>query len=119
MPTLTHSSLLGLGPHLPGQNCVAALQRADQKFLEGEAKDNFTQRLSLGKLSTQAAIMIHNDAHAGRTVPLGSKAAARTVSETVPVAHRSAGLHVPDPDDPADDNEREILAELRPPVSFL
>jgi hypothetical protein len=64
------SSLLRLG-RTSRFHCVAALQRADADFLKGEVKDNFTQRLSLGKLSTQAAMMIHNDAHAGCTVPIG------------------------------------------------
>lgn len=116
-PTLTQfSSLLRLG-RTCRLHCVAALQRADQKFLEGEAKDNFTQRLSLGKLSTQAAIMIHNDAHAGRTVPLGIRGRGTALNRAGWPTEVQA-FYVPDPDDPADDNEREILAELRPPVSL-
>jgi len=116
-PTLTQfSSLLRLG-RTCRLHCVAALQRADQKFLEGEAKDNFTQRLSLGKLSTQAAIMIHNDAHAGRTVPLGIRGRGTALNRAGWPTEVQA-FYVPDPDDPADDNERTILGELRPPVSL-
>jgi S-DNA-T family DNA segregation ATPase FtsK/SpoIIIE len=116
-PTLTQfSSLLRLG-RTCRLHCVAALQRADQKFLEGEAKDNFTQRLSLGKLSTQAAIMIHNDAHAGRTVPLGIRGRGTALNRAGWPTEVQA-FYVPDPDDPADDNERDILAELRPPVAL-
>lgn len=116
-PTLTQfSSLLRLG-RTCRLHCVAALQRADQKFLEGEAKDNFTQRLSLGKLSTQAAIMIHNDAHAGRTVPLGIRGRGTALNRAGWPTEVQA-FYVPDPDDPADDTERTILAELRPPVSL-
>lgn len=116
-PTLTQfSSLLRLG-RTCRLHCVAALQRADQKFLEGEAKDNFTQRLSLGKLSTQAAIMIHNDAHAGRTVPLGIRGRGTALNKAGWPTEVQA-FYVPDPDDPADDNERDILAELRPPESL-
>ena len=113
-PTLTQfSSLLRLGRPCR-LHCVAALQRADQKFLEGEAKDNFTQRLSLGKLSTQAAIMIHNDAHAGRTVPLGIRGRGTALNRAGWPTEVQA-FYVPDPDDPADDTERKILDELRPP----
>lgn len=116
-PTLTQfSSLLRLG-RTCRLHCVAALQRADQKFLEGEAKDNFTQRLSLGKLSTQAAIMIHNDATAGRTVPLGIRGRGTALNRAGWPTEVQA-FYVPDPDDPADDNERDILAELRPPASL-
>lgn len=116
-PTLTQfSSLLRLG-RTCRLHCVAALQRADQKFLEGEAKDNFTQRLSLGKLSTQAAIMIHNDAHAGRTVPLGIRGRGTALNRAGWPTEVQA-FYVPDPDDPSDDTERKILEELRPPVSL-
>jgi S-DNA-T family DNA segregation ATPase FtsK/SpoIIIE len=116
-PTLTQfSSLLRLG-RTCRLHCVAALQRADQKFLEGEAKDNFTQRLSLGKLSTQAAIMIHNDAHAGRTVPLGIRGRGTALNRAGWPTEVQA-FYVPDPDDPADDTERTILEELRPPVAL-
>lgn len=117
-PTLEQfSSLLRLG-RTCRFHCVAALQRADQKFLEGEAKDNFTQRLSLGRLSTQAAIMIHNDAFAGRTVPLGIRGRGTALNRHgVPTEVQS--FYVPDPDSKGFGHaEQEILADLLPPVSL-
>lgn len=116
-PTLRQfSSLLRLG-RTSRFHCVAALQRADADFLKGEAKDNFTQRLSLGKLSTQAAMMIHNDANAGRTVPLGVRGRGTSLNSAGWPTEVQA-FYVPDPSDPADDDEQQILDELRPPASL-
>lgn len=116
-PTLRQfSSLLRLG-RTSRFHCVAALQRADADFLKGEAKDNFTQRLSLGKLSTQAAMMIHNDANAGRTVPIGVRGRGTALNGAGWPTEVQA-FYVPDPSDPADEDERQIVEELRPPVSL-
>lgn len=116
-PTLRQfSSLLRLG-RTSRFHCVAALQRADAEFLKGEAKDNFTQRLSLGKLSTQAAMMIHNDANAGRTVPLGVRGRGTTLNNAGWPTEVQA-FYVPDPADPSGDEERQIIEELKPPTSL-
>jgi S-DNA-T family DNA segregation ATPase FtsK/SpoIIIE len=116
-PTLRQfSSLLRLG-RTSRFHCVAALQRADADFLKGEAKDNFTQRLSLGKLSTQAAMMIHNDANAGRTVPIGIRGRGTALSRAGWPTEVQA-FYVPDPANPADDDERQIVKELRPPTAL-
>jgi hypothetical protein len=116
-PTLRQfSSLLRLG-RTSRFHCVAALQRADADFLKGEAKDNFTQRLSLGKLSTQAAMMIHNDAHAGRTVPIGVRGRGTALNH-VGWPTEVQAFYVPDPADPADDDERQIVEELRPAAAL-
>ncbi|WP_142277547.1 FtsK/SpoIIIE domain-containing protein, partial [Mycobacterium timonense] len=116
-PTLRQfSSLLRLG-RTSRFHCVAALQRADADFLKGEAKDNFTQRLSLGKLSTQAAMMIHNDANAGRTVPIGVRGRGTALNGAGWPTEVQA-FYVPDPSDPADEDERQIVEELRPPISL-
>lgn len=98
-------------------HCVAALQRADQKFLEGEAKDNFTMRFSLGKLSPVAAQMIHNDANAGRTIPIGIRGRG-TALNSAGIATEVQGFYVPDLDDPGSEEEQRIVDELRPPVSL-
>lgn len=115
-PTLAQfGSLLRLG-RTCRLHCVAALQRADQKFLEGEAKDNFTMRLSLGKLSPIAAQMIHNDARAGRTIPLGIRGRGTALNRAgIPTEVQS--FYVPDPDSTGD-NDKRIMAELRPPTSL-
>ncbi|RFZ07577.1 DNA translocase FtsK [Mycobacterium marinum] len=98
-------------------HCVAALQRADQKFLEGEAKDNFTMRVSLGKLSSVAAQMIHNDANAGRTIPIGIRGRGTALSSAgVPTEVQT--FYVPDLDDPGNEEEQRIVEELRPAVSL-
>jgi len=110
------SSLLRLG-RTSRFHCVAALQRADADFLKGEAKDNFTQRLSLGKLSPQAAMMIHNDANAGRTVPLGIRGRGTSLNSAGWPTEVQA-FYVPDPSDPADEDERQIVDELRPSASL-
>jgi len=116
-PTLTQfSSLLRLG-RTCRFHCVAALQRADQKFLEGEAKDNFTMRVSLGKLSTQAAIMIHGNAYAGRTVPLGIRGRGTALNRAGQATEIQA-YYTPDPAEPADAIETDVLASLRPPVAL-
>lgn len=116
-PTLRQfSSLLRLG-RTSRFHCVAALQRADADFLKGEAKDNFTQRLSLGKLSTQAAMMIHNDANAGRTVPIGVRGRGTALNSAGWPTEVQA-FYVPDPSDPADEDEKQIVDELRPKVAL-
>lgn len=98
-------------------HCVAALQRADQKFLEGEAKDNFTMRVSLGKLSSVAAQMIHSDATAGRTIPIGIRGRG-TALNSVGIPTEVQTFYVPDLDDPGSEEEQRIVDELRPPVSL-
>lgn len=116
-PTLRQfSSLLRLG-RTSRFHCVAALQRADADFLKGEAKDNFTQRLSLGRLSTQAAMMIHNDALAGRTVPLGVRGRGTAISPGGWPTEVQA-FYVPDPAGATDGEERRIADELRPPAEL-
>ncbi|KAA1250699.1 type IV secretion system DNA-binding domain-containing protein [Mycobacterium simiae] len=116
-PTLRQfSALLRLG-RTSRFHCVAALQRADVEFLKGEAKENFRQRLSLGKLSPQAAMMIHDDAHAGRTVPLGVRGRGTALNGAGWPTEVQA-FYVPDPSEPADQEEKQIVDELRPPAAI-
>lgn len=61
--------------------------------------------------------MIHNDAHAGHTVPLGIRGRGTALNRAGWPTEVQA-FYVPDPDDPADDTERKILDELRPPLAL-
>ncbi|WP_457181141.1 FtsK/SpoIIIE domain-containing protein [Mycobacteroides abscessus] len=117
-PTLKQfSSLLRLARSCK-LHCLAATQRPDQTFLKGEAKLNFTNRLSLGRLDQVSAAMIHDNPYAGRTIPLGVRGRGTAL-------HRKSGKHIevqtfytPDPLEPANDEERQILEELKPSVTL-
>jgi hypothetical protein len=61
--------------------------------------------------------MIHNDAHAGRTVPLGIRGRGTALNAAGWPTEVQA-YYVPDPSEPSDDTEAQIVAELRPPVSL-
>ena len=96
---------------------VAATQRPDAEFLGGEMRDNFTMRLSVGRLSPQGAMMMWENPTIGVSLPRGKRGRA--------IAMNAAGIPVemqcyrtPDPAKvPPGSAEAAILDCLRPPES--
>ena len=113
-PTLKmFGSLLRLG-RTCRLHCLAATQRPDRQFLEGEAKQNFTSRFAWGRLDATSAQMIFDNAYAGRTVPLGIRGRGTTLNQIHQKHTEVQGFYTPDPGDPKNDQERAFLAKLRP-----
>lgn len=93
---------------------VVALQRPDADILSGEARDNFTQRISVGRLSPQGAQMMWGNPVTGVTLPLGRRGRAIGVSRAgVPVEMQC--YRTPDPAKVARGTEEwDLVQRLRP-----
>lgn len=93
---------------------VLALQRPDVEFLAGEARDNFGQRTSMGRLSPDAAQMMWGNPSIGSTLPVGRPGRAIGVDANgVPVEMQC--FRSPDPKDAVPGSEEAALLEqLRP-----
>lgn len=94
---------------------VVGLQRPDAEFLTGEVRDNFSARISMGRLSPQGALMMWENASTGVSLPRKSQGRGITLNEdSRPVEFQS--FWTPDPRKvKADDVEnRRILDGLRP-----
>ncbi len=113
-PTLEEvSSILRLG-RTARIHCIVGLQRPDVTFLKGEARDNLTHRISLGKLSPEAAQMIWNEQWVGRTIPLGIRGRGNACDKTGRPVEVQV-FYTPDPDT-TDPDQQKILNGLRPPL---
>lgn len=99
-------------------HCEAATQRPDRQILEGEHKHNFTNRVALGRLDAVSAQMIFDNSMAGRTVPLGVRGRGTTMNPFRNKHTEFQAFYTPDPDDPSNDEEARVLADLRPPVNL-
>jgi len=94
---------------------VVGLQRPDAEFLTGEVRDNFSARISMGRLSPQGALMMWENASTGVSLPRKSQGRGITLNEdSQPVEFQS--FWTPDPRKvKADDTENlRILEGLRP-----
>lgn len=91
---------------------ILATQRPDAEFLSGEMRDNFGQRLSLGRLSQSGAMMMWGNPTIGVTVPrgrVGRGVAVNEAGEYVEVqAYRFPKFDSTDP------HQQELLEQLRP-----
>lgn len=93
---------------------VVALQRPDAEILTGEARDNFTQRISVGRLSPEGATMMWGNPVTGVTLPLGRRGRAIGVSRAgAPVEMQC--YRTPDPAKAAPGTEEwDLVQQLRP-----
>ncbi len=60
---------------------VVGLQRPDAEFLTGEVRDNFSARISMGRLSPQGALMMWENASTGVSLPRKSQGRGITLNE--------------------------------------
>ncbi len=93
---------------------VFGTQRPDAIYFVGDMRDNFAMRISMGRLSPQAALMMWQSPGIGISVPRGCRGRGTTVSETYKPIEIQC-YRVPDPRKVAEDTfESELLDTLRP-----
>lgn len=94
---------------------LVSLQRPDAEFLTGEVRDNFSARISMGRLSPNGALMMWENSSIGVALPRKSRGLGITLNDnSQPVEFRS--YWTPDPFKPEEHSEEDtrILEELRP-----
>lgn len=96
---------------------IIGTQRPDAEYFQGDARDNLTFRVSLGRLKLDGARMMWESPAIGTTVPRGKVGRATAVNELGhPVEIQS--YFNPDPWDlAADDPQRTTLQQYRPLVT--
>ena len=93
---------------------VLGTQRPDAEYFGGDMRDNFRQRVSMGRLSPQGAMMMWESATTGVGIPRGCRGRATSVND-----HNQAveiqTYFTPDPRKTAPDTEdAAVLDRLRP-----
>lgn len=93
---------------------VLGTQRPDAEYFGGDMRDNFRQRVSMGRLSPQGALMMWESATTGVAIPRGCRGRATSVND-----HNQAveiqTYFTPDPRKTAPGTEdAEVLERLRP-----
>ena len=93
---------------------VFGTQRPDALYFVGDMRDNFSMRISMGRLSPQGALMMWQSPAIGTSVPRGCRGRGTTVSDN----HKPIEIQcyrVPDPRKVvAGSFEAELLDALRP-----
>lgn len=94
---------------------ATGLQRPDAEFLTGEVRDNYSARISMGRLSPQGALMMWENASTGVSLPRKSRGRGITLNDdSQPVEFQS--FWTPDPRKVKSDDvvNLRILNGLRP-----
>lgn len=112
-PTLAEVASLARKARTARIHLVLSTQRPDAEFLGGEMRDNFGQRISMGRLSPQGAQMMWENPSVGVTLPRDRTGRAiSTHDDGRPVevqCYRFPDVHAPEGSD-----EHQLLARLRP-----
>lgn len=95
-----------------GIHLMIGTQRPDADWLGGDVRDQFGARMSMGRLSAEAARMMWGAHHVGVTVPLMTPGRGTSVDKNGKPVECQA-YWTPDPTK-ASDADLEILAKLRP-----
>ena len=90
-----------------------ATQRPDTAFLAGEQRDNFSARAATGRLSPDGAEMMFGSAHVGVNIPLNVRGRG-TIIGGDDKPKEVQFFYTPDPRRPRHDDDRALLASLRP-----
>lgn len=93
---------------------VAAMQRPDARFLDGENKENLKMRTSFGRLSPQAAQMMWENMSVGVSLPMVPQRG-MTYTLTGPVEVQAYRFPDLDTDDP---QQQQMLQAMRPTKSL-
>lgn len=114
--TLAEAASLARKSRTARIHLVFATQRPDAEFLSGEMRDNFSMRVSVGRLSLQGAQMMWEDPTVGVTLPRGKRGRAVAVNAAGNPVELQC-FRMPDPKQPwpEDSEEAELLAAVRPP----
>ena len=112
-PTLAEVASLARKARTARIHLVLSTQRPDAEFLGGEMRDNFGQRMSLGRLSPQGAMMMWENPAVGVSLPRSlTGRATGTHEDGRPVevqAYRFPDMHAA-----AGTEEHTILEAIRP-----
>ncbi|WP_448812117.1 FtsK/SpoIIIE domain-containing protein [Agromyces bauzanensis] len=94
---------------------VVGLQRPDAEFLTGEVRDNFSARISMGRLSPQGAMMMWENAGVGVALPRTARGRGTTLDENGQPREFQA-YWTPDPRNTGPDKVEDlaIIESLRP-----
>ena len=90
-----------------------ATQRPDAAFLSGETRDNFSARAATGRLSPDGAEMMFDTVHVGVNIPLNVRGRG-TIVGVDDQPKEVQFFYTPDPRRPRNDEDRALLANLRP-----
>ena len=88
-------------------------QRPDAAFLQGETRDNFSARMSTGRLSPDGAQMMYDTQHIGTTIPLNVRGRA-TMIGTDDVPREVQVYYTPDPRRATSAEDLKLLEDLKP-----
>lgn len=94
---------------------VVGLQRPDAEFLTGEVRDNFSARISMGRLSPQGAMMMWENAGTGVALPRTARGRGVTLDENG-MPREFQAYWTPDPRTTGADKVEDlaIIDSLRP-----
>jgi len=115
-PTLAEVASLARKARTARIHLVLSTQRPDAEFLGGEMRDNFGQRMSMGRLSPQGAMMMWENPAVGVSLPRACTGRATATHEDGRPAEVQA-YRFPDMHAPAGSDERAILDAIRPQTS--
>lgn len=116
-PTLSEVGSIACKGRTARVHMVLALQRPDVEFLTGEARDNFGQRTSMGRLSPDGAQMMWGNPSVGSTLPVGRPGRAIGLDANgAPVEMQC--FRTPDPRETLrGSDEAHLLEQLRPKIA--
>ncbi len=116
-PTLAEVASMARKARTARIHLILSTQRPDSEFLGGEMRDNFGQRMSMGRLSPQGAMMMWENPAIGVSLPRACTGRAIATSEDGrPVevqAYRFPDMHAPEGSE-----ERRLLESIRPGESL-
>lgn len=115
-PTLAEVASLARKARTARIHLVLSTQRPDAEFLGGEMRDNFGQRMSMGRLSPQGAMMMWENPAVGVSLPRARTGRATATHEDGRPAEVQA-YRFPDMHAPEGSDERAILGAIRPESS--
>lgn len=115
-PTLAEVASLARKARTARIHLVLSTQRPDAEFLGGEMRDNFGQRISMGRLSPQGAMMMWENPAVGVSLPRACTGRATATHEDGrPVEVQC--YRFPDPAAEEGSDEQQLLAAIRPAES--
>lgn len=115
-PTLSDAASIARLARTARVHVILATQRPDAEFLGGEMRDNFGQRISMGRLSPQGAMMMWDNPAVGVSLPRDRTGRAMSTLPDGRVAEVQC-FRFPDMNAPEGSPERELLEAIRPAES--
>lgn len=114
-PILNKLASIGRKGRSSRVHMLFATQRPDAEYFQGDQRDNFRMRISMGRLSPQGAMMMWQDPSVGVSVPRGCRGRGTAINDHNQAVETQM-YRVPDPRKvgPSDTDELEVLDRLRP-----